>query len=112
MLRQIIVTVMGNVDSGKSHIIDSIKKTTIVKSEPGQITQSINAYCLPLEDIKKICGKLLDSSKTFNIPGVLFIDTPGHAAFSNLRKRGGNLADIAILVIDINEGLKPQTYEC
>src|SRR3989344_1557361 len=113
MLRQIIVTVMGNVDSGKSHIIDAIKKTSIVKSEPGQITQSINAYSLSLEDIKKICGKLLEQSKKqFDIPGILFIDTPGHAAFSNLRKRGGNLADIAILVIDINEGLKSQTYEC
>lgn len=113
MLRQMIVTVMGNVDSGKSHIIDVIKKTTIVKSEPGQITQSINAYSLSLDDIKKICRKLLEQSKKqFDIPGILFIDTPGHAAFSNLRKRGGSLADIAILVIDINEGLKPQTYEC
>ena len=47
----------------------------------------------------------------FTIPGLLFLDTPGHAAFTNIRKRGGNLADIAILVIDINEGVKPQTIE-
>jgi translation initiation factor 5B len=110
MLRQLIVTLMGNVDAGKSSIIDSIKKTSIIKSEPGQITQSIKAYNVSLQVIKKICTNIMNS-ENIKIPGLLFIDTPGHAAFSNLRKRGGSLADIAILVIDINEGIKPQTDE-
>jgi translation initiation factor 5B len=103
---------MGHVDHGKSSILDKIRGSAIVKSEAGAITQAIGASIIPLETIKNICGKLLDSLKMdFNIPGLLFIDTPGHAAFTNLRKRGGNLADIAILVVDINEGLKPQTLE-
>ncbi len=110
MLRQVIVTIMGNVDAGKSQTIDSIKKTSIVESEPGRITQSIRAYAIPLHTIQDICKHLSDFSK-IKIPGLLFLDTPGHHAFSNLRKRGGALADIAILVVDINEGLKPQTLE-
>ena len=111
MLRQIIVSMMGHVDHGKSSIVDQIKKTSIVTSEPGRITQSIKAYSLSLETIKEICKNISDLSK-IKIPGLLTIDLPGHAAFSNLRKRGGSLADIAILVIDINEGVKPQTVEC
>src|SRR3989344_1755812 len=111
MLRQVIVTILGNVDSGKSSVIDVIKKTSIVKSEPGKITQSIKAYSVSLESIKTLCQDALDITK-IKVPGLLLIDTPGHEAFSNLRKRGGSLADIAILVIDINEGVKPQTVEC
>ncbi len=111
MLRQIIVTIMGNVDAGKSQIIDHIKKTSIVSSEPGRITQSIKAYSLSIDAIKDVCKDLMDMNK-IKIPGLLFIDTPGHKAFTNLRKRGGSLADIAILVVDINEGMKPQTLEC
>ncbi|MBT6995510.1 translation initiation factor IF-2, partial [Candidatus Woesearchaeota archaeon] len=79
--------------------------------ESGGITQAIGASIIPLQTVKKICGNLLDNKSDFSIPGLLFIDTPGHAAFSTLRKRGGSIADIAILVIDINEGLKPQTIE-
>ena len=109
MLRQIIVTILGNVDAGKSATIDVIKKTSIVASEPGKITQSIKAYSISLEAIKDICKQL--DAKKIKVPGLLFIDTPGHAAFNNLRKRGGSLADIAILVVDINEGIKPQTLE-
>ncbi len=101
---------MGNVDAGKSQIIDTIKKTSIVESEPGRITQSIKAYAVPIEGVKEICKNLLDLSK-IKVPGLLFLDTPGHKAFSNLRKRGGSLADIAILVVDVQEGLKPQTIE-
>ncbi|MEK6947840.1 MAG: translation initiation factor IF-2 [Nanoarchaeota archaeon] len=110
MLRQIIVTIMGHVDHGKSSLIDCIKKSSIVKSEPGRITQSIKAYSISIEAIKDICNDLLDI-KRVKVPGLLFIDSPGHAAFNNLRKRGGALADIAVLVIDINEGVKPQTVE-
>jgi translation initiation factor 5B len=110
--RSPICTVVGHVDHGKSSILDSIRGSNIVSKEDGAITQAIGASIVPIETIKTICGDLLKSLKMdFTIPGLLFIDTPGHEAFTNLRKRGGNLADIAILVIDINEGLKPQTIE-
>ena len=110
--RSPICTVMVHVDHGKSSILDNIRGSAIVKSEAGAITQAIGASIIPLNTIKKICGDLLKQLKMdFTIPGLLFIDTPGHAAFTNLRKRGGNLADIAILVIDVNEGIKPQTME-
>lgn len=103
---------MGHVDHGKSTILDSIRGTAIVNSEPGAITQSIGASIIPLSVIKKICGRQIEQFKVnIDLPGILFIDTPGHAAFTNLRKRGGNLADIAILVIDVNEGPKDQTQE-
>ena len=110
-LRSPICTVVGHVDHGKSSILDRIRGTSIIKSEAGAITQAIGASVIPLPVIQKICGSLMQQNIDFSIPGLLFIDTPGHAAFTNLRKRGGNLADIAILVIDINEGLKPQTIE-
>jgi translation initiation factor 5B len=110
MLRQVIVTMMGNVDSGKSQTIDTIKRTSIVKSEPGKITQTIKAYNISMDAIKKISGNLIDTSK-IKIPGMLFLDTPGHASFSNLRKRGGSLADIAVLIVDFKDGIKPQTAE-
>ncbi|MBW3015208.1 translation initiation factor IF-2 [Candidatus Woesearchaeota archaeon] len=111
-IRQVIVTMVGHVDHGKTSILDNIRGSAIVSGEAGAITQAIGASIVPLEVIKKITGKLLENLKMdFTIPGLLFIDTPGHAAFTNLRKRGGNLADIAVLVVDINEGFKPQTLE-
>jgi len=111
-IRSPVCTVVGHVDHGKSSLLDYIRHSNITKGEAGAITQAIGASLVPLETIKNICGPLLDSLKIkFTIPGILFIDTPGHAAFTNLRKRGGNLADIAILVVDINEGFKPQTEE-
>jgi len=111
-IRSPICTVVGHVDHGKSSILDYVRHSNIIKGEAGAITQAIGASLVPLETVKKICGPMLDALKIkFNIPGLLFIDTPGHAAFTNLRKRGGNLADIAILVVDINEGFKPQTVE-
>jgi len=112
LIRSPVCTVVGHVDHGKSSLLDYIRHSHIVKYEVGAITQAIGASLIPLDTVKKICGSLLDSLKIkFTIPGLLFIDTPGHAAFTNLRKRGGSLADIAILVIDINEGFKPQTAE-
>ncbi len=111
MLRQPLVVVMGNVDSGKTATLDAIRKTSVVKSEAGAITQMISSSAITMNTLKKICGVLLNK-QNITIPGLVFIDTPGHAAFTNLRKRGGNLADIAILVININEGVKPQTIEC
>ncbi len=111
-LRSPICTVVGHVDHGKSSILDKIRHSNIVSGEAGKITQHIGASIVPLETVKKLCGNLLKTmNMDFTIPGMLFIDTPGHAAFNHLRKRGGNLADIAILVVDINEGFKPQTIE-
>ncbi|MFH1398630.1 MAG: translation initiation factor IF-2 [Candidatus Woesearchaeota archaeon] len=110
--RSPICVVLGHVDHGKTSLLDKIRGTAIQKGEAAGITQAIGASIIPLETVKQICGQLLLQLKMdFTIPGLLFIDTPGHAAFTNLRKRGGNLADIAIVVIDLNEGFKPQTHE-
>lgn len=111
-IRQILVTVVGHVDHGKTTLLDQIRGTTVTEGEAGLITQAIGASIIPIETIKRVCGNLLDALKTeITIPGMLAIDTPGHAAFTSLRKRGGNIADIAIVVVDINEGFKPQTEE-
>jgi len=112
-IRQPIITFVGHIDHGKTSLQDFIRRTSTLQGEAGKITQHIGSSNIPLEAVKKICGGLLDSLKLkLTIPGLLFIDTPGHSAFTNLRKRGGNLADIAILVININEGIMPQTLEC
>lgn len=110
--RKVLVTVVGHVDHGKTSLLDKIRRSAVAAGEAGAITQAIGVSIIPLEIIKKICGKLLDlSGRKITVPGLLTIDTPGHAAFTSLRKRGGSLADIAILVVDINEGFKPQTLE-
>ncbi len=112
VIRRPIVTVLGHVDHGKSSILDKIRGTAVAAREAGGITQAIGCSIVPLKTIEKICGPLLNAIKSgLTIPGLLFIDSPGHAAFTSLRKRGGSLADIAILVVDINEGFKPQTAE-
>ena len=110
-LRQPIIGVLGHVDHGKTKVLDKIRGSATQLGESGGITQAIGASIIPLHIVQKICGPLLAKNMKFTIPGLLFIDTPGHAAFTTLRKRGGSIADIAILVIDINEGLKPQTIE-
>lgn len=109
-IRQPIVAVMGHVDHGKSTILDKIRGTKVVSREAGGITQHIGATDVPIETIYAMCGPLIGDRK-FSVPGLLFIDTPGHYSFASLRTRGGALADLAILVIDINEGMKPQTVE-
>jgi translation initiation factor 5B len=112
MMRQPIVVVLGHVDHGKTSLLDAIRGSTVNASEPGQITQHIGASFVPIEVIKKFCGALLEKLKIkITIPGLLFIDTPGHEAFTTLRRRGGSVADLAILVIDINEGFQQQTDE-
>ncbi|MBU0757046.1 MAG: translation initiation factor IF-2 [Nanoarchaeota archaeon] len=111
VLRQPICCIVGHVDHGKTKLLDKIRGTAVQTGEAGGITQAIGASIIPLKTIKGICGPLLGKDANFSIPGLLFIDTPGHAAFTNLRKRGGNLADIAILIVDVNEGFKPQTIE-
>ena len=110
-IRNPIVTVAGHVDHGKTSILDSFRKSSVQKGEAGGITQKISFTLFPSEQLKIACPLIEKSGIKLKIPGFLFIDTPGHAAFTNLRKRGGSLADIAILVIDINEGIKPQTSE-
>ena len=111
-LRQPIITVLGHVDHGKTTLLDKIRKTAIAEKEYGKITQHIGATEVPSYVIKKNAQDLLDFFKiNLKIPGILFIDTPGHEAFSNLRKRGGSIADFAILVVDVNELIKPQTKE-
>ena len=107
------MAVLGHVDSGKTSILDKIRGTGVQSREAGGITQHIGASFLPDETIKKIFGSLYDQlgkSET-KVPGILVIDTPGHEVFTNLRARGGSAADIAILVVDINRGLQPQTNE-
>ena len=109
-VRQPIVSVLGHVDHGKTTFLDYIRGTTVAARESGAITQHIGATEIPIDAIHNICGELLKGKK-FSLPGLLFIDTPGHHAFTTLRARGGSLADIAVLIVDINEGFKPQTYE-
>ncbi|MFH1585298.1 MAG: translation initiation factor IF-2 [archaeon] len=110
-IRQPIVTVCGHVDHGKTSILDCLRQSCVQEGEAGGITQKISFTSYPIEKLKEACPLIDKSGIKLNTPGFLFIDTPGHAAFTNLRKRGGSLADLAILVIDINEGIKPQTAE-
>ncbi len=109
-IRQPIVSVLGHVDHGKTTLLDRIRGTGVAGREAGGITQHIGATEVPLAAILEVCGDLV-KGKSFKIPGLLFIDTPGHVAFATLRARGGALADLAVLVIDINEGFRPQTIE-
>ena len=112
LIRSPIVTVAGHVDHGKTTLLDSIRGTCVASKEAGLITQKISFTNVPCGIIQERCPKVLEKFKIkLEIPGFLFIDTPGHAAFSNLRKIGGSLADLAVLVIDINEGLMEQTRE-
>ena len=111
-LRKPIITVLGHVDAGKTKILDSIRGTNIAEKEAGGITQHIGATEVPIKIIQKQAGKLLEKFKfDLNIPGLLFIDTPGHEAFTTLRKRGGSIADLAVVVVDIHKGLQNQTIE-
>ena len=107
-IRTPIVCVMGHVDHGKTSLLDRIRGSSVVSSEVGAITQHIGATIVPIEAIRSMSGTM---GKSINIPGLLFIDTPGHHAFTTLRARGGALADMAILVVDINQGFQPQTIE-
>ncbi|MFP3228757.1 MAG: translation initiation factor IF-2 [Nitrososphaeria archaeon] len=111
-LRQPIVVVLGHVDAGKTSLLDRIRGTAVQAKEAGGITQHIGASFIPADTLRSICGPLLRQFRfEVTIPGLLFIDTPGHEAFSNLRIRGGSAADLAILVVDATKGLEPQSYE-
>ncbi len=109
-LRTPIVAVLGHVDHGKTSLLDKIRGSAVIEGEAGAITQHIGATAVPLDIISTIAGDLVDPDD-FDLPGLLFIDTPGHHSFTTLRSRGGALADIAILVVDVNDGFQPQTIE-
>ena len=109
-LRTPIVAVLGHVDHGKTSLLDKIRGSAVSEGEAGAITQHIGATAVPLETIADMAGDLV-AVDDFDLPGLLFIDTPGHHSFSTLRSRGGALADIAILVVDVNDGFQPQTEE-
>ncbi|MCS7113995.1 MAG: translation initiation factor IF-2 [Nitrososphaerota archaeon] len=112
-IRQPIVCVLGHVDTGKTLLLDKIRKTSVQAREVGGMTQHIGASFFPVETLKQMIGPLLSAIKgEIEIPGLLVVDTPGHEAFTNLRKRGGSVADIAILVVDVLKGFEAQTYEC
>ena len=112
-IRQPIVCVLGHVDTGKTLLLDQIRKTSVQAREAGGITQHIGASFFPVDTLRQLIGPLLSSLKgDIEIPGLLIVDTPGHEAFTNLRRRGGSVADIAILVIDMLKGFEAQTYEC
>jgi translation initiation factor 5B len=111
--RQPIVCVLGHVDTGKTSLLDTLRKTSVQAREAGGMTQHIGASFFPVETLKQIIGPYISNFKTgIEIPGLLVVDTPGHEAFTNLRRRGGSVADIAILVVDILKGFEAQTFEC
>jgi translation initiation factor 5B len=109
-LRTPIVAVLGHVDHGKTSLLDKIRGSAVSEGEAGAITQHIGATAVPLDTVSSMAGSLVDPSD-FDLPGLLFIDTPGHHSFTTLRSRGGALADIAVLVVDVNDGFQPQTEE-
>ncbi|MEM5872325.1 MAG: translation initiation factor IF-2 [Candidatus Aenigmatarchaeota archaeon] len=112
MIRQPIVVTVGHSDHGKTTLLDKIRGTAVTTKEPGLLTQHVGASYIPLDTIKKTCGELLEKFNIkIEVPGLLFIDTPGHAAFISIRKRGSSIADLAILVIDVIEGIQEQTEE-
>lgn len=111
--RQPIVCVLGHVDTGKTSLLDELRKTNVQGREAGGMTQHIGASYFPVETLKQLIGPYMSNFKTgIEIPGLLIVDTPGHEAFTNLRRRGGSVADIAILVVDILKGFEAQTFEC
>ncbi|MHA1535413.1 MAG: translation initiation factor IF-2 [Promethearchaeota archaeon] len=113
IIRAPIASILGHIDHGKTSLLDYIRGTVVQQREAAGITQHIGASYFPTKDIKEFLKKSKQefAEKEIQLPGILIIDTPGHAAFMNLRKRGGAVADIAILVIDVTAGNMPITWE-
>ena len=114
IIRAPIACILGHIDHGKTSLLDYIRGTIVQKREAAGITQHIGASYFPTEDIKEFVkhSKPEFAEKEIKLPGILIVDTPGHAAFMNLRKRGGAVADISILVIDVMSGNQEITWEC
>jgi translation initiation factor 5B len=112
-IRSPIFAILGHVDSGKTSLLDKVRKTSVQAREAAGITQHIGASFFPVETIEAISGQLMNKMniKKLEIPGILFIDTPGHASFFNLRQRGASAANLAVLVVDVKRGIQPQTIE-
>jgi len=109
-MREPIVSLLGHVDHGKTTLLDRIAGSVRASKEAGGITQHIGAIEVPGEVIRVLCEGILRTDQ-WVVPGLLFVDTPGHRSFETLRRRGGALADLAILVVDAREGVMPQTRE-
>lgn len=103
-----IVTILGHVDHGKTTLLDFIRKSSVASKEHGGITQHIGAYQIQVQSEK---GKVQSGLSTQHSSLITFIDTPGHAAFEKMRSRGAKVADIAVLVVAIDDGIMPQTIE-
>ncbi len=112
MIRQPIVTVLGHVDHGKTSLLDYIRKSEISLRKEAGITQHIGATEVPVEFIKEKCGYFFKKlGMEVTIPGLLFIDTPGHEAFTAMRARGANMTDVVVLTVAADDGVMPQTIE-
>lgn len=110
-IRSPIITVLGHIDHGKTTLLDYIRGTIVQEREAAGITQHIGASFFPMEKILDFCKAPPALRERITLPGILVIDTPGHTAFMNLRKRGGAVADAAILVIEMPTGPMQTTWE-